>query len=226
MQLLRNSAWNILAFVFNVASNFVTIPFVVKAIGLGAFGRSVLVISLCAPLMMIGTILSQALVSKLTTTAAGSNELNAQPIIDVALRLCVLFALSFCLLFAAIGPYAAGYFSAGHNGGAPMNFEFAALCTGLFARQVTLLLQAVFVARNDFRSVAQMSAFSGVADISCVLILIHANPTSAVYLSGIAPARRRTLLLSLARARQSAPVSRRFDFGLGAIHDHAPEQKA
>lgn len=64
-RLISNSRSNLLSFGVSLLVNLITIPITIHLIGLPAFGGAGLVLAVYAPFMLIGTVLSQALIKEL-----------------------------------------------------------------------------------------------------------------------------------------------------------------
>jgi O-antigen/teichoic acid export membrane protein len=184
--LISNSGWNIAAFACGLASNVITIPFVVHAIGLAAFGQAGLVIAMCAPLMLVGTIIGQALVCEASSRLGARDFEGAQRATDAALRLCLVAAAAGWLAVISLGPALTNFLIATESTAHPLGLAFLICGSGFFGRQLVLVLQSTCVARQDFRRVAHVASFSAAADIGATLLITAAFPTTEGYLASIA----------------------------------------
>ena len=91
-RLVSNSRWNLLSFGTALLINLVTIPIAIHLIGLPAFGRAGLVLAVYAPFMIIGTVLSQALIKELAPlfTDGASAGITMPSLFAAAQSLCLL----------------------------------------------------------------------------------------------------------------------------------------
>ena len=102
--LLSNSRWNLLGFAFGLAANFVTLPFVVKWIGLTALGHAGVLLAITAPLTLVGSVIGQALVREMSSRSGAGDLDSARRIHDAALRLCLLAGAAGWAALVLIGP--------------------------------------------------------------------------------------------------------------------------
>ena len=103
--LLSNSRWNLLGFACGMLANFVTIPFVVRWIGLAEFGHAGLVLAVTAPLTLIGTVIGQALVREMAARRGEGDAAGAQRTCDAAMRLGLLAGVLGWAALVLTGPW-------------------------------------------------------------------------------------------------------------------------
>jgi O-antigen/teichoic acid export membrane protein len=183
--LVANSRWNLLAFTFALASNFIILPFVVKWIGLPEFGRAGLVLAVVAPLILIGTVLSQALVREMSSRLGAGDTEGSLRALDAALGMCVLASGAGWVLLVVVGPQFTNFLLGGLTPAGSLQLAFVIAATGWFMQQVALVLQATSAARQDFRTVAQVAAFSATANVVATLVVTYILPTVEGYLAGV-----------------------------------------
>ena len=186
ISLVENSRWNLLAFACGLMANFITIPFVVRWTSLEIFGQAGLVLAVCAPLMLIGTVLGQALVREMSSHLGAGEEEIARRTLDAAMRLCLLAATVGWALLVVGGPWVTSFLMRKDANSQTLALAFLIAATGWFAQQFSLLLQGTCAARQDFRSVARVAAFSAFAGIATTLGITWALPTMEGYLCGVA----------------------------------------
>lgn len=184
--LLENSRWNLLAFACGLAANFITIPFVVRWTSLEIFGQAGLVLAVCAPLMLIGTVLGQALVREMSSSLGAGEEEVAGRTLDAALRLCLLASALGWVLLVLVGPWVTSFLTRREAHSQTLVLAFLIAATGWFTQQFSLVLQGTCAARQDFRSIARVAAFSAVAGIAATLGITWVLPTLEGYLCGVA----------------------------------------
>jgi O-antigen/teichoic acid export membrane protein len=184
--LVENSRWNLLAFACGLAANFITIPFVVRWTSLEIFGQAGLVLAVCAPLTLIGTVLGQALVREMSSRQGPGEEEVAGRTLDAALRLCLLASAVAWVLLVVGGSWITSFLTGKEAHSQTLALAFLVAATGWFAQQFSLVLQGTCAARQDFRSIARVAAFSAVASIGATLGITWALPTLEGYLFGVA----------------------------------------
>ena len=184
--LLSNSRWNLLGFAFGLAANFVTLPFVVKWIGLSALGQAGVLLAIAAPLTLVGSVIGQALVREMSSRWDACDLDGCRRMHDAALRLCLIAGAAGWAALVLIGP-SIGHLILGSGGptvGLTAPFMIAA--AGWLAQQLCLVLQGGCAAGQDFRTVARVAAFSGVATVAATLITTASFPSLEGYLAGVA----------------------------------------
>lgn len=184
--ILENSRWNLLAFACGLGANFITIPFVVRWTSLEIFGQAGLVLAVCAPLMLIGTVLGQALVREMSSHLGAGEEEVARRTLHAALRLCLLASAIGWVLLVAGGPWITSFLTRESGHSQPLALAFLISATGWFTQQFSLVLQGTCAARQDFRSIAKVAAFSAAAGIAAILGITWSLPTLEGYLCGVA----------------------------------------
>jgi O-antigen/teichoic acid export membrane protein len=200
--LVANSRWNLVAFGCALAANFVVVPFVVRWIGLPAFGRAGLVIAVCAPLTLVGTVLSQALVREMAARLGADDEAAAARTLSAALRLALAASVVGALVLVAAGPAITHAFVGAADTTADLRVAFAIAAAGWLAQQLALVLQGAAAARQDFRRVAQVAAFAAVATVGAILAVTAWHPTVEGYLAGMSAAFGLTFLAWLVVLRR------------------------
>ena len=184
--LLENSRWNLLAFACGLTANFITIPFVVRWTSLDIFGQAGLVLAVCAPRMLIGTVLGQALVREMSSRLSAGEQIVADRTVDAALRLCLMASAVGWVLLVVCGPWITNLLTQKEAHSQSLALAFLIAATGWFTQQFALVLQSTCAARQDFRSIARVAAFSALAGIAATLGITWVLPTLEGYLCGVA----------------------------------------
>lgn len=184
--LFVNSRWNLVAFAFALAPNFITVPLVVRLIGITAFGRAGLVLAVCAPLVLVGTVLGQAVVREVSSRLATGDGEGSRRTVDAALRLCLAAGTIGWLLLVATGPRITSDVMSEGTPYSVQNLAFLIAATGWFFQQFSLVFQAISAARQDYRTLAGVAALSGAATIVSTLGLTSIAPAAEGYLGGVA----------------------------------------
>ena len=184
--LFKNTRWNLVAFVCTLAPSLVTIPFVVRLIGLTAFGRAGLVLAVCAPLVLVGTVIGQALIREVSSRVARGDQDGARRSVEAAFRLCVLASTAGWFLLVAVGAPITSQILRERGSVFELELAFLIAATGWFFQQFALVFQGTSAARQDYRTVAAVAAVSAATTIVTALGLTFAVRTTEGYLGGIA----------------------------------------
>ncbi len=200
--LASNSRWNLVAFAFGLAANFITIPFVIRWIGLDAFGLAALVLAVCAPMTLIGTVLGQALIREISSREGAGEREIAEGYIQAAIRLCVGATTACWLLLIMFGPWITQRMMSGGQASNALLSAFLMAATGGMAQQVALVLQGASAARQDYRTIARITVFTAFAGVATTLGVTWLNPTTVGYLQGAAAGFLMTMLAWLLTLRR------------------------
>ena len=205
--LISNSRWNLFAFSFGLAAQFITLPFVIRWIGLPAFGQAGLVLAVWAPLMLVGTVLGQATTRE--AAAFQGQPIAARQTLAAALWMCLAACAVGLVAVISLGPWLVAKLTSGPAPLADVRLAFAIAGAGWATQQVVLVLQGATAARQEFRTMAQVAAFSSCATVVLTLSFAAARPTAVGYLAGVAASMLATLFawLVVGRPRGSHPVA-------------------
>ncbi len=200
-QLISNSKWNLVAFACALAAQFVTVPFVIQWIGLAEFGRAGLVLAVWAPLMLVGGVLGQSTTREMAAHLGSGQTMEAQRIFDTAMLLCLAACAVGGLAVCLFGPAILAAMVQGGQSQPPLQWAFAVAGIGWVAQQLVLVLQAACAARQDFRQLAQLSAFAASATVVLSLLFTARFASATGYLAGVAASFVATLLAWLWTSR-------------------------
>ena len=190
--LFANSRWNLVAFACGLAANFVVLPFVVRWIGLPAFGLVGLVIALCAPLTIVGTVLGQAMVRELADRTGRSDDASSALALRAGLRLALLTSVAGAMGLVLAGPPIAQALF-GNASGPDVQGAFCIAAVGWLSQQLTLVFQGAAAGRQDYRTIAQVAAFGAVATVVVTLGWTAWRPDIYGYLAGMSASLALTL---------------------------------
>lgn len=207
--LISNSRWNLIAFACGLAAQFITVPFVIRWIGLAGFGQAGLVLAVWAPLMLVGTVLGQSTTREMSVRLGNNDAHTASRVLDTAMLLCASACVIGGLTLVVVGP--ALLAALAPEGGARDSLQAAFIITGIgwAAQQAVLVLQGACSARQDYRTVALVAAFSALATVTLTLSFTAVLPSVEGYLAGIAAAFVATLLAWLWATRRT-PLGQRW----------------
>jgi O-antigen/teichoic acid export membrane protein len=218
-KLIAQSRWNLVAFACTLLANLVTIPFVVRWIGVAEFGRAGIVLAVTAPMTLIGSVLGQAVTREVAARLAASDATGATGCFGAALRLCVAICAAAALVLLLVGPWiTVALLGVGHQA-SELVVPFALAAGAWLAQQLILVFQGQQMAYQDYKTIARMALLSAVLTVAATLTLTAVLPTAVGYLAGIAAAFTGTLLGWTWTARQRWPS--RAARAEGRRHTHA-----
>jgi O-antigen/teichoic acid export membrane protein len=186
-RLVSNTRWNLVAFVVALLANFLSIPLVISAIGLSAFGAAGLVLAMLAPFALVGTVLGQGIVREFAPRHAVADHEGCQRVWVTAVAQAGIAALGVGVLVALLGTWALQQLSAGGSRAAPSWAQ--ALAWGFvawLAQQACLLLQAVLASLQSFGRLAVANSVGGLAGAVATVAVSRALPDERGFLAGTA----------------------------------------
>lgn len=163
-RLVSNSRWNLIAFGISLAINFATVPIVISYIGLDAFGVAGLVLAIYAPFMLVGTVLSQAMVRELSPRMVAGDFEHAAPVLSTGLFLCAVGSVAVVALLALVGETSVHLLSKQSSTAVNWSLAFFVAGLGWAAQQGVLILQATVAATQRYASLAGISAAAAVVN--------------------------------------------------------------
>jgi len=183
--LVTNSRWNLVAFGASLAAQFVAVPFALKWIGLEAFGGAAVVLSICAPMSLVGTVLGQALIREISSRDFLGETSTIEAYTSAAMRWCLLICLMGALALVLFGPSIASVLVSVEVSYTSLLLAFLIAASGSMSQQVVFVLQSVSAAQQDYQTVARITIFS--AFVSSILILLFSwmYSNSNGYLIGV-----------------------------------------
>ncbi|MBC7483253.1 MAG: oligosaccharide flippase family protein [Rhizobacter sp.] len=193
-QLISNSKWNLIAFSVALGCNFLLVPFVIRHIGLEAFGAAGLTLAVLAPFLLVGTVLGQATLRELARHVAAPELDKGNRVFAGAMFLCGISCVLIALPLLVFGESAVRMLS--QSGSVDPNWQLglALAVLGWAAQQFTLLLQSAVAATQRYASLAGIGAIASLANVAAVAGFVIRFPTTIGYLAGTSAG----LLLSLA----------------------------
>lgn len=186
LDLARNSAWNLVALFATICMHFVTVPIVIARIGLSEFGGAGLVLAVWAPLLLIGTVMGQAVTRELGNRALLSDTAGARRILEAAALVWLQSTVAGIFLLVAIGPSLLRILTGVSVGAGNWRWEFVIAGIAWAAQYGSLILQGASVAHQNFRAVAWVALFSAAASVVAIVLCTTAVPDASGYLAGLA----------------------------------------
>lgn len=185
-RLISNSRWNLLSFVASLLINLISIPLAIHLIGLPAFGAAGLVVAIYAPFMLVGTVLSQALIKELAPLFAESEHRDRAmsslfaAALSLSLVACVVVVLGLTLLaepLARLLPDAASITQ-------DWRICFLAAGIGWLAQQLALICQGCVAASQRYGMLALANTLIALASAALVLLACNRWPSALGFLIG------------------------------------------
>lgn len=183
-RLLSNSRWNLAAFGASLVVNFVTLPLVITAIGLEAFGVGGLVIAIYAPFVLVGTVLGQAMIRELTPLLEAGDSRRAASTLSAGVVLCALASALVVLTLVIVGMLVVPLIRP--QPAAQVDWGKALLVAGAgwAAQQGVLFTQAVLAARQRYAPLAFLTGFTAIASAALLVAACHLWPGTLGFLAG------------------------------------------
>jgi O-antigen/teichoic acid export membrane protein len=203
VRLLGNSAWNAAAFLVGVGLNLLILPFVVFRLGLSAFGVAGLVIACVAPALAFSNALALSTTRELALRLAPEERDDARRFFASALLLAGGAGGLIAIILALGGPPLARL--AFHLNGSAANdlglaFVFGA--AGWFCQCLSVVVLALFTARQDYPRIASIGIVSTVISTTSMLVLIPRLPQASTLLGCQALGFATSLLVAFAMSRR------------------------
>lgn len=203
--LLRNSAWNTAAFLFNAGLNLGILPFVLFKIGSAAFGVAGLVTACIVPALTFSQTIGQSTTRELALRLSLDQRGEARRFFAAALFLAAAGGLPVAILLATGGPQIAGHVF--HLDGElardlPPAFAFGA--GGWLCQCVAAIFVAIFTARQHYARVAAITVAGVVVSAVSTLVFVPSVPKASTFIGCQALGSAAALATSVALSRQFA----------------------
>jgi O-antigen/teichoic acid export membrane protein len=203
IDLLGNSAWNVIAFVVAVALNLVILPFVIFHLGVAAFGVAGLVTACVAPALAFANALTLSTTRELAQRLTHSERSDAQRYFATAVTLALGMGGPLVILCVLAGaPLARLVFHLSGPAADDLELAFVLAGAGWLCQCVSMVFQALFTARQDYRRVASISIVSTVIATASMLLLIPRWPHPSTFLGCQALGFATSLLLAFGWSRR------------------------
>lgn len=205
-KLLSNSRWNLLAFATSLIVNFATLPIVVAAIGLPAFGVGGLVLAIYAPFMLVGTVLGQAMVKELAPLLlATQRDDHAASMLSTGIFLSVVGSIVVTVCLVALADVSMTRFGVQSDLDIEWWLAFLVAGFGWAAQQVALVVQGSIAATQRYAAVAQMSVAAALVSALCAVAGSMWMPDYRGFLIGTSAGFVLSMMLWLLQARRALP---------------------
>jgi len=207
--LAKASGRNLLAFSCTLLAQFVTIPLVVRWIGMDAFGVASLVISLTAPLTATGTALAQSATREMAVRMGRGDDVGMVKAEESTRALCLIVCAAGAVLIAGLGgPLVQAI--GGHDYARSTSWSlYAWAAIGWVGQQATLLNQGYCAAAQDFGRMARVGAIAALLTTLITLGLTLLRPDATGYMAGFSLSWVSTWLCWIIYTRRSGDRRRR-----------------
>src|SRR5277367_586322 len=180
--ILRNSKWNLIAFAAGVLGNLLLLPYVVATIGIRQFGIVGLLMSVSAPLSLIGSILGQTACQSIASSRARKDFQTTRHACQAVTALAAYAISAGALVLAVLVSLVSRRIMAGDSATAGfVPVVTLSLVVWWIALQATVIMQGVHVACMDYRRIATISAIGAVLNVAFTVLGVSVYPNIAGY---------------------------------------------
>jgi O-antigen/teichoic acid export membrane protein len=182
-----NSAWNLLAFGVGISANLVTVPFVLRRLGISQFGICGLWIAIAAPLTLVGTTLGQSAAQGIARYRSRGDQVAASEFCATISAFAIVSIAGIGSFLGLIAPrIASGLFPSYAPSPHALQLTSMTLALGWMAQQMSLLMQGVHVACQSYRRIATVTALGAVGGPLLVFGIVGARPDVEGYILALA----------------------------------------
>jgi O-antigen/teichoic acid export membrane protein len=183
-RLLANSTWNAGAFLVGVGLNLLILPFVIRHLGVAAFGIAGLVIACLAPGLIFSSTLALMIARELAQRLASDMVRDAKQLFATALFLSLAVGIPLATLFPLAGPaFALHAFNLGREFAGDLLAAFCFGALGWLCQCVSGVFLALFVARQDYARLAMVNIAGTVCSTLLMLVLIPRWPFASTFIA-------------------------------------------
>jgi O-antigen/teichoic acid export membrane protein len=158
-----NSVWNLLAFAVGVVANLITLPFVVRHLGISQFGICGLLLALATPLSLVGTALGQSAAQGIARYISQDDPVAVSEFCATIITIGIFSIAGIGISLGLTAPIIArGLFPKYESSFQSMGLISMTLAFGWMAQQLSLLMQGVHVACQSYRRIATVTAMGAI----------------------------------------------------------------
>lgn len=185
-RLISNSRWNLLSFGASLLINLITIPLAIRLIGLPAFGAAGLVVAVYAPFMLIGAVLSQALIKELAPLFGGNAPTGSvmRSLFASALSLSLLASVAVVLALTLAAEPLAHLLPDAATLSQDWRTCFLLAGIGWLAQQLAQVCQGCVAASQRYGLLALANAAIALVSAAMVLLACSSWPSAQGFLLG------------------------------------------
>ncbi len=181
--LIANSGWNLVAFASSLVAQFVTIPFVVRWIGLESLGIASVIIAVCAPLSLVGIVTGQALVREISSRI--TSETVVRDYTTAAIRCCLFGSFAGSVALLALAPTICQHLISTEVALTSLRLAVLIAVIGSIAQQVGIVLQSVTAAIQNYSCIARFALITSIATACSSIGFAKLYPDFFGYLLGV-----------------------------------------
>jgi O-antigen/teichoic acid export membrane protein len=193
-----NSGWNLVAFLAGIIANLITLPFVIKHLGIFQFGVCGLLIALVAPLSLVGTALGQSTVQGIARYRARDEHRAVTEFWSTIIALGSAAIAATGILLAVSAPLIARSLYPRYQTAIQSIWLVSAiLALGWAAQQLSLVMQGVHVACQAYRRIATINVLGAIGGPALIFGIVSRRPYVDGYILALASGYGLTTLLWL-----------------------------
>ena len=181
--LIANSGWNLVAFASSLVAQFVTIPFVVRWIGLESLGIASVIIAVCTPLSLVGIVTGQALIREISSRI--TSETVVRDYTTAAIRCCLFGSFAGSVALLALAPTICQHLMSTEVALTSLRLAVLIAVIGCIAQQVGIVLQSVSAAIQNYCSIALFTLITSIMTTFSTLCFSKLYPDFFGYLLGV-----------------------------------------
>ncbi len=182
-RLIGNSGWNALAFFINVTLNFLTLPFVIKCIGVPEFGFAGLIVACVAPMLIFSNTLSQVTTRELALRLLPNSQKRAKQVFATSFFLALVFGALIAFFLFLLGPWAAMQLFNLEVGGSSTKLSFAFASFGWLCQCLSGVFLTLFAARQNYNYLSKISIGSTLLSTMLIWFLLPSHPHAITYIA-------------------------------------------
>lgn len=185
-----------IAFLVGVVSNLVTLPFVIRHLGILQFGICGLFIALSTPLSLVGMALGQATAQGLARFRSQADQAPIVEFCSTVLAIGSLSVVAVGVMLCLVSPPIVRVLSPAYNGVVhSITTVSLTLSLGWVAQQLSFMLQGVHVGCQAYRRIATVNTLSALGTAALIITLVHRTPEVEGYIAALAAGYTLTLIL-------------------------------
>jgi O-antigen/teichoic acid export membrane protein len=182
-----NSGWNLVAFLVGIIANLITLPFVIKRIGIFQFGICGLFIALATPLSLIGTTLGQSTAQGIARYRSQDDRVAVTEFCATMLAIGLTAIVLAALLLGSLTPVIAAWLYPKLDSAMLSIWVVSAtLACGWSAQQLSLMMQGIHIACQSYRRIATINALGAVASPFLIIGTVSLRPDVEGYILALA----------------------------------------
>jgi O-antigen/teichoic acid export membrane protein len=182
-----NSSWSLIAFLVGVISNLITLPFVIKQLGILQFGMCGLFLALSAPLSLVGMALGQATAQGIARFRSLGDQASIVEFCSTMLAVAGVCVLAVGAFLCVVSPPIVRLLSRQDSGVVhSLATVSLTLSLGWAAQQLSFLIQGVHVGCQAYRRIATVNTFGALGSVAIIFTVVGLMPRVQGYILALA----------------------------------------